>query len=184
MERARARPSVVVYGRGEVKRGRASVESIRRWVEGLSTLQCRNFPEKEDFARAEAPGVHNRQTMEMRWTRTTRGSTDRLRLNRWPTFYRLFRSPVVRGNSSRGRRFKTAREPLAFAVERIRALIKSLISRLPARTASRYDFCLSLPRMMSGLNFACLSKQDSAYYLSSAERFMRIAGSLNSKSIE
>lgn len=87
MERARARPSVVVYGRGEVKRGRASVESIRRWVEGLSTLQCRNFPEKEDFARAEAPGVHNRQTMEMRWTRTTRGSTDRLQLNRWPTFF-------------------------------------------------------------------------------------------------
>lgn len=87
MERARARPSVVVYGRGEVKRGRASVESIRRWVEGLSTLQCRNFPEKEDFARAEAPGVHNRQTMEMGWTRrTTRGSTDQLRLNSWRTF--------------------------------------------------------------------------------------------------
>lgn len=87
MERARARPSVVVYGRGEVKRGRASVESIRRWVEGLSTLQCRNFPEKEDFARTEEPGVDNRRTMGMGWTRKmTRGSTDQLRLNRWRTF--------------------------------------------------------------------------------------------------
>lgn len=39
----------LLYRRGEVKRGRASVESIRRWVEGLCTLQCRNLPENQDF---------------------------------------------------------------------------------------------------------------------------------------
>ena len=43
-------PSVVVYRRGEVRRERASVESIRRWVEGLYTLQCRNFPREGRFS--------------------------------------------------------------------------------------------------------------------------------------
>lgn len=98
MERARARSSVVVYGRGEVKRGRASVESIRRWVEGLSTLQCRNFPEKEDFARGRStrrpqPANNGNGMDEKDDERKYRSASVKPLVNF--SSYRLFRSPEI-----------------------------------------------------------------------------------------